>query len=173
MLDLKSLIPWGQKTNVPVHRSEDKEPFVHFRNEVDRLFDNFFEGFGSFGSNGLMSMRNGSSSMMMPAIDVEDGEKQMVITAEVPGVDEKDLDVTLNDDVLTIHGEKKHDHEEKNGERHYVERHYGSFSRSVRLPFAAGDSDVEAQFDKGVLTITIPKPADYQSKVKRIEVKGS
>lgn len=172
MLDLKSLIPWGQKNTVPAHNGTDKEPFMHFRNEVDRLFDNFFDGLNGFGSNGMMSTRNGTSSMMMPAIDVEDGEKQMVITAEVPGVDEKDLDVTLVGDVLTIHGEKKHDHEEKDGERHYVERRYGSFSRTVRLPFEASDAGVDAKFNKGVLIITIQKPADLQSKVKRIEVKS-
>ncbi len=172
MLDLKSLIPWGQKSSVPVHHGDDKEPFMHFRNEVDRLFDDFFSGFNGFGTNGPLSPRNGGSRLMTPAIDVEDGENAMVITAEVPGVDEKDLDVTLVGDMLTIHGEKKFDHEENNGQRHYVERRYGSFSRSVRLPFEAGDAEVEATFDKGVLTITIPKPADLQSKVKRIEVKA-
>src|SRR5690606_31305227 len=97
--------------------------------------------------------------------------KELVITAEMPGLEEKDLDVSLTGDLLTIKGEKKAEHEERNGGAYYVERRFGSFSRSVRLPFQVDDQDVEAKYDKGVLTIRIPKPLEMQKAVRRIPVK--
>ena len=102
-----------------------------------------------------------------------ESDNELMITAEVPGVDEKDVEVTLTDNVLTIKGEKKAQHEQKNGDASYMERRYGAFSRSLRLPFAIKDEEVDAKYDKGVLTITIPKPADAQTHVRRIEVKGA
>lgn len=170
MLDLKSLIPWGQKSNVPVKNETVNDPFLRFRREVDRLFDDFFNGFGS---GNIPSVGNGGWNAGLPSLDVTDSDKELVVSAELPGMSEKDFEVSLVGDVLTIKGEKKHEHEEKEGERHYVERHYGSFSRSVRLPFDASEQEVNADYDKGVLTIRIPKPADIQTKVKQIEVKAA
>lgn len=170
MLDLKSLIPWGQKSNVPAKNENVNDPFLSFRREVDRLLDNFFDGFG--GGN-LPALRNGGWSADVPSLDVTDSDKELVIEAELPGMSEKDFEVSLVADLLTIKGEKTHEHEEKEGKRHYVERSYGSFSRSIRLPFDASEQDVDADFDKGVLTIRIPKPADIQSKMKQIEVKAA
>lgn len=169
MLDLKSLIPWGQKSNVPAKNENVNDPFVSFRREVDRLFDDFFNGFGR---GTLPSLHNGGWNGGIPSLDVTDSDRELVVEAELPGMSEKDFEVSLVGDVLTIKGEKKHEHEEKEGERHYIERSYGSFSRSVRLPFDASEQDVDANYDKGVLTIRIPKPEDIQSKVKQIEVKA-
>jgi len=170
MLDLRSLVPWGHKSNEPAATKASQEPIALFRHEMDRLFDNFFNGFGSFGT-ALAGNGKDVWTGLGPALDVKDTDKELVITAELPGVDEKDFDVTLVGDLLTIKGEKKHEHEEKNGEREYIERSYGAFSRTVRLPFEAGDQDVEAKFDKGVLTLTIPKPATLVESVKHITVK--
>lgn len=170
MLDLKSLIPWGQKSNVPVKNENINDPFMSFRKEVDRLFDDFFNGFGG---HAFPAVRTGGLNGGMPSLDVTDSDKELVVSAELPGLNEKDFEVSLVGDVLTIKGEKKHEHEEKENERHYVERHYGSFSRSVRLPFDASEQDVNANYEKGVLTIRIPKPAEIQSKVKQIEVKAA
>lgn len=170
MLDLKSLIPWGQKSNVPVKNENANDPFVNFRREVDRLFDDFFDGTGI---GNFPALRNGGWSSNLPSLDVTDSDKELVVSAELPGMSEKDFEVALSGDVLTIKGEKKHEHEEKEGERHYVERSYGSFSRSVRLPFDASEQEVNADYNKGVLTIRIPKPAEAQSKVKHIEVKAA
>lgn len=180
MLDLKTLIPWGQKsgvqprTGVPTRHEDHQDPFVAFRREVDRLFDDFFSGRDGFGSRALRGLDDGWFGGM-PTIDVTDSDNELVVSAELPGVDEKDIDVTLSGDVLTISGEKKHEHkepDEKEGGHRYVERRYGSFSRSVRLPFEAGEQDVKADFDKGVLTIRIPKPDEVQGKVKKIDVKS-
>jgi HSP20 family protein len=146
-------------------RDDFFDPMFSLRREVDRIFDEFFNGFGSFGDGAGLSPR--------PVVDIADNDKELVITAEIPGLDEKDLDVSLAGDLLTIKGEKKAEHEERNGGAYYVERRYGSFSRSVRLPFQVDDQDVEAKYEKGVLTIRIPKPIEMQKAVRRIPIKAS
>lgn len=163
----RSLIPWRDKPQ-SLERQEDRfDPFVSFRREVDRMFDDFF--------NGSLARFPGFERLqaMSPSIDVEDKEKEVVITAELPGLDSKDFEVTLSGDVLTIKGEKKDEREEKNGGTQYFERRFGSFSRSVRLPFEAGDEKVDADYDKGVLKIRVPKPAELAKSARRIEVKSA
>jgi HSP20 family protein len=167
MVDFRSLVPWRERSETPAPREDFFDPFVSFRREVDRMFDSFFDGFGTrtLGPAGWQGLN--------PATDVRETDDELVITAEVPGVDEKDVEVTLTDDVLTIKGEKKAEHEQKNGDASYMERRYGAFSRSLRLPFAIKDGDIDAKYDKGVLSIRIPKPAEAQRNVRRIEVKTS
>ncbi len=169
MLDLRSLTPWGKKTDVQTKSQASNDPFSLFRSEMDRLFDNFLSDFPARGN--LTSLRG--SAFTTPNIDISESDKEISISAELPGLDEKDFEVTLVDDVLTLKGEKKYEHEEKDGDRHYTERSYGSFSRSVRLPFSAAESDVNAEFEKGILKISIQKPEEIQSRVKKIEVKSS
>ena len=106
-------------------------------------------------------------------MDVTDSDRELIVTAELPGLHEKDFEVTLAGDVLTIRGEKKVENENRNGGSYYVERRFGSFSRSIRLPFEADEENVEANYDKGVLTIRIPKPLEVQRAVRRIEVKAA
>ena len=169
MLDLKSLVPWGQKRNsVPVTQKDREflDPFYAFRREMDRLFDDFF-------SNGsMLARRNGGNGWydLAPELDIAETDKDIVVTAELPGVDQKDLEVTLAGDTLTIKGEKKYEHEENDEGRHYMERRYGSFCRTVRLPFEAGDLSVDAELKNGVLTVRVPKPAELRTESKRIEI---
>ncbi|GAB4235556.1 MAG: Hsp20/alpha crystallin family protein [Methyloligellaceae bacterium] len=171
MLDLKSLIPGEEKRNLPVERGAANDPFQAFRRDVDRLFDNFLAGVGG---TPFPTLRNGGVwGTALPSLDVTESDDELVISAELPGMDEKDFEVALDGDVLTIRGEKKYEHEDKEGERRYVERSYGAFSRSVRLPFEPGDQDVNASYKKGVLTVRIPKPAEARNKVKHIEVKAA
>src|SRR5204863_5753254 len=129
----RSLIPWRDKFLAPTRRADPFDPFVSFRHEVDRMFDDFF--------NGSLTRFPGFERLQAigPRIDVEDKEKEVVITAELPGLDKKEFEVALAGDVLTIKGEKKDERAEKNGDMEYVERRFGSFSRSLRLPFEAGD----------------------------------
>jgi HSP20 family protein len=110
----------------------------------------------------------------MPAVDVIDKEKEVEVRAELPGIDEKDIDVRLSDGTLTIRGEKKEEREEREeGGSYYVsERRYGSFQRSFRIPEGIDHDKVDASFRKGVLTITLPKTPEAQQKAKKIEVKG-
>jgi HSP20 family protein len=161
MPDFKSLIPWREQTPRTQPRGEVAHPFESFRREMDRMFDDFF---GS-------GLRPSSWQGLSPALDMGDTGKELVVTAELPGVTEADVDVSLLGDVLTIKGEKKAEHEEKNGDRHYTERRYGAFTRSVRLPFEVGEDAIEATFDKGILKIRIPKSADAQRSARKIQVR--
>ena len=95
-------------------------------------------------------------------MDLTESDKEITITAELPGLDEKDFEVTVAGDLLTLKGDKKVEEEQRNGDSYHVERRYGSFSRSVRLPFEVQDQAVEAKYDKGVLTVRVPKPAELQ-----------
>lgn len=167
-MNLGALIPWRDKSQLPATREDLQDPFVAFRREVDRMVDDFF-GSGPLGKRAWSAGWQGGVSLN---IDVADSEKELVVTAELPGLDEKDFEVTLAGDVLTIKGEKKVENENRNGDAYYVERRFGSFSRSLRLPFEAGEEQVDAKYDRGVLTIRVPKPAGVQRQARRIEVKG-
>jgi HSP20 family protein len=166
-MDFKALVPWRNdgKSQAPAKRDEFLDPFVAFRREIDRMFDGFFEGFGR--SDRSLTGWSG----LTPNMDLAESDKEITITAELPGLDEKDFEVTVAGDLLTLKGEKKSEHEERNGDSYYAERRYGSFSRSVRLPFEVKDEAVDAKYDKGVLTVRVPKPAELQRPARRIEVK--
>jgi HSP20 family protein len=164
MVDFKSLVPWrNNKSQVPATREDFFDPFVTFRREMDRMFDDFFGRSLSAGS---------PWEGITPAVDIDDSGKELVVTAELPGVSDKDIEVSLAGDLLTIKGEEKSEHEEKNGDSYYMERRFGSFSRSVRVPFEVGDEKVDAKFKDGVLTIRVPKPAELQRMARRIEIKS-
>jgi HSP20 family protein len=167
MVDFKALVPWRDKSQTPVPREDLHDPLLSFHREVDRMLDDFFSGFGR------RSIRSPLASWAAPdpSLDLTESEKEIVVTAEMPGLDDKDFEVSVSGDVLTLKGEKKTQHEQGNGDAYYVERRFGVFSRSVRLPFEIKDEKVEARYDKGVLTIRIPKPADMQRQVRRIDVR--
>jgi HSP20 family protein len=167
MVDFKALAPWRDKSNAPAPREEHRDPFLAFRREVDRMFDDFFSGFGR--RKGGLAF--GSWETPTPCMDLTENDKEIVVTAEMPGLDEKDFEVTVAGDLLTLKGEKKAEHEHRNGDAHYVERRFGSFSRSVRLPFEVQDEKLDAHYEKGVLTIRVPKPADMQRQARRIDVR--
>jgi HSP20 family protein len=167
MVDFNALVPWrNNKSQTPAMRGEDFfDPFVTFRREMDRMFEDFFGG-------GALRHAHAGWQALTPAVDIDETDQQMVITAELPGVSDKDVEVSLAGDILTIKGEKKAEREEKNGDATYMERRFGSFSRSVRLPFEVKDEKIDAKFKDGVLTIHLPKPAELQRAVRRIEVKS-
>src|SRR6516165_6928543 len=146
--------------NLPFWRGED--PFRSLFQEVQKTFDDFSRRspFARFGPD-------------IPKIDVAESKNAIDVTAELPGVDEKDVDITLADDVLTIRGEKKSEREEQDKDKnwHVVDRSYGSFSRSIPLPFEPDASKVEAKFDKGVLRIRLPKSEEVTKKEQKIEIK--
>lgn len=166
MVDFKALVPWrNNKSQPPATREDFFDPFVTFRREMDRMFDDFFGG-------GTLRQAHAGWQALTPAVDIDETDKEMVITAELPGVSDKDVEVSLAGDILTIKGEKRSEREEKNGDSTYMERRFGSFSRSVRLPFEVKDERVDAKFKDGVLTIHLPKPAELQRAVRRIDVKS-
>jgi HSP20 family protein len=160
-MDLRSLVPFSFG-GLP-RRGDD--PFVSLHREIDRLFDEFGRGTPLMrwpGTNGAVEMR----------VDVSESDKEIKVMAELPGVDEKDIEVTLSGDLLTIKGEKKVEEERKDKNYHIVERSYGAFSRALRLPYETDEKKVQAEFKKGVLTVTVPKPAAAQAKSKKIDVKA-
>jgi HSP20 family protein len=168
MVDFRSLVPWrSDKQQVPARREDLLDPFVAFRREVDRMFDDFFDGFGSRALRSPL----GAWAGLTPSVDVTETDSEVVITAELPGLDEKDFEVTVAGDLLTLKGEKRAEREERNGGSTYTERRFGTFSRSVRLPFQVGDEKVEATYDKGLLTVRVAKPAELQRPQRRIEVR--
>jgi HSP20 family protein len=168
MVAFKSLVPWRASSQLPARQDEFFDPYAYFRREVDRMFESFLEDFGSRALANNWSWRNAG-----PAIGVFESDKELVVTAEVPGVNENDIEVTLADNMLTVQGEKKAEHEQKDGGTSYLGRRYGAFSRSIRLPFSVKDEEVDATYDKGVLTIKVPKPAEARRSVRKIEVKAA
>lgn len=134
---------------------------TRLRREMDRLWDDYF-------GSGRRALRP-LPAEFAPAVDVKETADQIVVKAEVPGMDAKDINISVTGDVLTIKGEKKSEREEKEENYHLVERSYGSFSRSLAMPAAVDMDKIEAKYDKGILTITCPKKEEV--KPKAIEIK--
>jgi len=136
--------------------------FDRIRREMDRLWDSFLEG--------RPLRRAEDSREWLPSIDVSETKNELVIKAELPGLDPKDIDISMNNGYLTIKGEKKHEKEEKDENYHLVERSYGSFTRSVRLPKEVQSDKITASFKNGVLRITLPKSEEAKKKEIKIKV---
>jgi HSP20 family protein len=140
--------------------------FSAMRDEMDRMFERFEHGWPRWPA---LFRRNGDFAVLN--LDVREDTNSIVVEAELPGVDEKDVSVTLANGMLTIKGEKKHEKEEK-GESYYLtERSFGSFQRAIRLPDTVDDAKVEAKFDKGVLKVTAAKKPEAIKAERKIEIK--
>ncbi|HUZ90472.1 MAG TPA: Hsp20/alpha crystallin family protein [Methylocella sp.] len=153
-------------------------PFESFRREVDRLFDSFHEGawrhpFGRPALNLDLSWPREMSWDIAPAVDVAEKEKEYEITAELPGMDEKNIEIKLSNGMLTIKGEKKEEKEEREKDYYLSERRYGSFTRSFQVPEGVDAEKIEANFAKGVLTLKLPKTAEAQKSEKTIAIKAA
>ena len=162
---VRDLIPWNRGRDVGVRRGAEADPFVTLHREMNRMFDEVMRGFdlAPFGSDRLLGGRD------WPKLEVSQTEKGMKVTAELPGMDEKDVDIELANGVLCIRGEKKTETEDK--DRLFSERYYGRFER--RIPVEDVEEDkVSAAFRNGVLTVTLPKSAQAQQKVKHIAING-
>jgi len=152
------------RSYLPSFFGRDDDPFGSLFREVQKTFEDFSR---------RSPLAGLGSDMLAPRIDIAESKDAIDLTAELPGVDEKNVDVTLADGVLTIRGEKKAERDEKDKDKnwHVVERSYGSFSRTISLPFDPDSAKVEANFEKGVLHIHLPKPAEVAKKQQKIEVK--
>ncbi len=136
------------------------------RGDMDRMFEGFFGG-----SSGLPGMFGASlGGVMSPSVDVRESDKEITIEAELPGLEEKDVDITLRDGVLSIKGEKRSQRDETKDDVHISERSYGSFQRSFRVPESVDVEKVAANFEKGVLTVKMPKSAEAVSREKKIPI---
>ena len=151
----KSLTPIGGERNLSRSASN---PFSALQQEIDRLFEGFARGFPGV-----------PSREVMPSMDVSETDKEIEITAELPGLEEKDIQLNVADNVLSIRGEKKNEREETKKDYHLLERSYGSFTRAVQLPDGVNADGIKAVMSKGVLKVTVPKPAPAQTK--KIDIK--
>ncbi|AVA24830.1 Hsp20/alpha crystallin family protein [Rhizobium sp. NXC24] len=169
-MSVRDLIPWGRDNGNQVPsllREDDRDPFLSLHREVNRLFDDVFRGFGS----GLRSVGNAPAfGAGWPSVEISDTDKEIKVTAEVPGLEEKDIEVLLNDGVLTLKGEKRSESEDKT--RQFSERYYGRFERRIPLGVEVKEDQVDAHFKNGVLTVSLPKSDKAQSQVKRIAIKS-
>ncbi|HMK44912.1 MAG TPA: Hsp20/alpha crystallin family protein [Dissulfurispiraceae bacterium] len=155
----KSLVPSGKEP------AKEDHPVDLFRDEMNRLFDNFFRGFD-------IEPFGGRIAGFSPKIDVVETDAEIKVAAELPGMEEKDIDVSLTKDALSIRGEKKVEKEDKGKDFYRMERSYGSFSRTIPLPVEVDADKVLADFKKGVLTVTLPKSAKAIKASKKIAVKA-
>ncbi len=140
------------------------DPFLTLHREMNRLFDDALRG-------GATQPGGAGGALLAPHMDVSETGKDVRIQAELPGVSEKDIEVSLSDDVLTIRAEKRQERREERHGTHFSERSYGTFQRSLRLPFPVSQDQVQANFENGVLSVTLPK-AQPQERSHRIPVQG-
>jgi HSP20 family protein len=155
-MDTKSVVPVGTQRAIT---RRDTNPFSFLQQEIDRLFE------------GVTRNIPGLATTTMPSMDISETDKAIEITAELPGLEKKDVELNMAENVLTIRGEKKNEREEKNKDYHLVERSYGAFSRSVELPAGVEVEDISAEIANGVLKVTVQKPAPKQTK--QIEIKSA
>jgi HSP20 family protein len=150
----RSLMPWGRESSTAptAWRDEDRSPFVGFRRDVERLFDEMLTsalpGFGA------------GRAIAWPNVEVSESDSEIRISAEVPGMSDKDVELLVDDGVLTIHGERKSETEDK--DRGYSERYYGRFERRIALPRGVDEEKAKADFRDGMLTVTLPKSAEAE-----------
>jgi len=165
-----------EKKQAPSPRVAD--PFRAFRSEMDRLFDRFTSGFGFPALRRMADVESGWPEAWpfaeggMPAVDVTESAAGYKITAELPGMTEKDIEVSVSDETVTVKGEKRAEREEKGENRYLSERSYGAFQRSFALPRGIDRDKVAANFANGVLTVMLPKTPEAQKQEKKIEVKA-
>jgi HSP20 family protein len=133
------------------------DPFSVLQREVNRAFDEVFRGFPAMGRGAAMV------GGFAPSLDVRETDQGLEISAELPGMSEEDIDLRLEGDLLTLAGEKKEERTQENAGMHLTERSFGRFQRSFRLPYRPDPGQVQAQFEKGVLRITLPRPQQQQT----------
>ena len=171
----------AQKTPV---KSEEKgiqrapaewSPFANLRREFDRMLEDFPWGWRRPLTRSAFDVepfwRGFAGVGAVPAVDIAEKDKEYEITAELPGMDESNIDVKFADGLLTLKGEKKEEKEEKNKDYYLSERRYGSFQRSFSVPDGVDAEKIEAAFKNGILTVTLPKTPEAQKKEKKIEIK--
>lgn len=147
-----------------------EDPFSLFHREMNRLFDDFFTDFSVAPSS--WSALNEQKGVFSPKVNVSETDKDIRISADLPGMDKEDISVELEDNAVVISGERKEEHEEKNEKWHRIEHSYGSFRRMIQLPAGVDASKATADFKKGVLNVSLPKVKPESAKRKTIDIKA-
>ena len=163
-MNVRDLIPWAREETAARtgYRNEPTSPFLNLHREMNRLFDDAFRDFGAPSLFGRMAA--------WPRVEISETDRDVRVSAELPGMEEKDVEAMIEDGVLTLRGEKKSEVEDK--ARHFSERSYGRFERRIALGFEVEEDKVAAEFKNGVLTVTLPKSEKAQKNAKRIAING-
>jgi len=186
-MNIKNLAPWnwfkkeeeGTGRSAAVQRADDRSyspqlgtltPIHQLRGEMDRLFENAFKGMGLSPFNPEFFTPFTASGLLKPQVDIAATEKEYTVSVEVPGTNEKDVNVEISNNTMTIRGEKKQEKEDKNKDYYRIERSYGSFQRVLSLPEDVDQENIEARFKKGVLTIKMPRKALPESDIKKVKI---
>jgi HSP20 family protein len=174
MADTPSKAPAKPESRLPERALGTRHPFFDLRREIERLFDDFNVGTWRRPGSGMFDIepfwRGDLAFGKMPAVDIAEHDKDFEITAELPGMEEKDIDVKFADGVLSIKGEKKEETEEKKKDYYISERRFGSFQRSFQVPDGVDADKIEASFKNGVLTVKLPKSRDAEKREKKIAI---
>lgn len=152
------------ETTTPRPPATTQNPFTSLQREIERVFDDFSHGWPFRAATG--------GGALSPRVDMKETDGKVEITAELPGLEEKDIDVSVTGRTVRISGEKKTETKREEGDYHLMERSYGRFARSLTLPFAPDAEKIDAAFRNGVLTLSVPKPAEVASATKKIPVKA-
>ena len=191
-MNVRDLIPWNRNAGAPAPTAlsgEPASPFLTLHREMNRLFDDVFSGFGgvpSFSASSLAGPSLAGPNLAGPSLAgpslagrsfgwpnvevVEADGGALRVSAELPGLEEKDVELLIEDGVLTLKGEKRAETTDR--ERGYTERSYGRFERSIPLPFPVQEDRAEATFRNGVLTVTLPRSAEAPERRRRIAING-
>jgi HSP20 family protein len=164
-IKMTSLLPslWGNS-------EKPDAPYQSLHREIDKVFQDFSR---NFGLPHMSQSPNQNGLSFSPNMDVVESEKALEITTELPGVTEKDVEITIVDNVLTIRGEKNAEKKEEKDDYHMVERTYGSFRRSLRLPFEISADKIDASFKDGILKVILPKPPEVEAKTQKVAIKST
>lgn len=168
-MSVRDLIPWGRNRDgrpMMPWRDDAGDPFLAFQREFDRLFDSFWRSLDTrpFVGAGLGS----GAGSTWPSVEISETESEIRISADLPGMEEKDVELLLDNGSLTLRGEKTASVEDKG--RQFSERFYGRFERRIPLPVEVDQDKADAEFANGVLTVILPKSEKAQAQVKRIEI---
>ena len=162
-MQIKDLIPWARKDGAPDAKSSEDNPIATLQREMNHVFENFWNRVGQFewpwGSDEAKS-------------DMVETDKAIEVSIELPGMEMKDIEVTVNDDMLTVKGEKKIERQVEKKGYYLSERSYGAIYRTIPLPPGVDGEKAQASFKNGVLTIKLPQTPEAQAKIKRIDVKN-
>ena len=171
-MQIRDLMPWSRENRedreMTRRENEHSSPVSLLQRDINRVFDEFWNRFDS----GLVPSGMGLSAFG-PSTDVNETDGQVAVTVELPGMSEKDVEVSLTDDMLTIRGEKHDVRTDDGGDSHMTERSYGAFYRAIPLPPGVDTEKASAEFRNGVLTVSLPKTEEARSRVKRIDVKAA
>ena len=163
---IRDLVPWGRERGVSAPRDRE-DPFTSLHREMNRMFEDFARSFD------LAPWAGWETEGFHPRADVHETDDEVVVTAEMPGLEEKDFEIDLSQGVLTLKGEKRHEREEKaEGAVHRIERGYGKFQRTIPLPCEVVAEKATADYRRGLLTVKLPKAPSAKRAAHRIEVKA-